>query len=306
MKYCDLHCDVLTQTGERQVTAERLKRGDCLLQCFAAFLDVRENRFETVNHLIDRFEKMCEREKYRIVKSKEDIEQDKINALLTVEEGGAIEGDLKKLDALFQRGVRMMTLVWNYPNEIGFPNFPRYEELFTGGATLAERETVRGLTAFGRETVARMMDIGMLVDVSHGSDKLFYDVAEIADEKNKPFVASHSGAQSVYDCARNLTDAEIKRLADLGGVVGIDFCADFISDDQSAEGQRAAILAHARAIVNAGGEDALCIGSDFDGIPENAYMKNPASVPLLLEEFTREFGFSTAEKIAWKNFLRIL
>lgn len=305
MKYCDLHCDVLTQTGTRQITAERLRSGNCLLQCFAAFISERENRFARANELIDKFEALCESEGYYPIKTAKDLKQDAVNALLTVEEGGAIEGDLKKLDALYARGVRMMTLVWNYPNEIGFPNFPNYVGLLEGKSTLREREAKRGLTAFGRETVSRMMERRMLVDVSHGSDKLFYDVADISRKKGVPFVASHSGAQSVHDCARNLTDDEIGTLADCGGVVGLDFCADFLSDDTSAEGQRAALLAHARAIVNAGGEETLALGSDFDGIPENAFMKNPACVPRLLDDFSHEFGSSVAEKIASKNFLRL-
>lgn len=300
MKYCDLHCDALTREGVAQVTGQSLSAGGCLLQCFAAFISPREGRFCRALELADAFDELCKREGFHAVRTLSELKEDEINALFTIEEGGAIEGSLEKLDALFARGARMMTLTWNYPNEIGYPNFPDYEGL-RSGVGFAEREGVRGLTKFGREAVERMNELGMIVDVSHGSDALFRDVADVS---RSPFVASHSGARSVFDCARNLTDEQIALLADRGGVVGLDFCADFTSSDQSAEGQRAALLAHARAIVNAGGEEVLALGSDFDGIPENPYLKDPSYVPLFLEDLEDAFG-GAAEKFARTNFLRV-
>ena len=305
MRYCDLHCDALTKERDFQVTKENLTAGGCYLQCFAAFISVRKDRYDSALTLCDRFDALCKEEGYHPVRRSADLKENAVNALLTVEEGGAIDGDLQKLDVLYERGVRMMTLTWNYPNEIGFPNFPDFESLKEGKLPFTARETSRGLTEFGRETVERMNLLGMLADVSHGSDKLFYDVAEICGRANIPFVASHSGADSVYACARNLTDKQLSVLGDLGGVVGLDFCADFLSGDLSVKGQKDAILAHARAIVNAGGEDVLALGSDFDGIPENSYLRNPAYVPDLLDVFSREFGSRITEKIARNNFLRV-
>lgn len=304
MRYVDLHCDALT-AGAPTVTKENLQRGGCYLQCFAAFVSAREGRYDAALRLAENFDGLCEKEGFRPVKSCGDLCGDKINALLTVEEGGAVEGSLDKLDTLYGRGVRMMTLTWNYPNEIGYPNFPDYGGVKRGEVSPALREGERGLTPFGFEAVYRMNEMGMIADVSHGSDKLFYDVARVCRESGNPFVASHSGAASVRPCARNLTDEQIGTLSDCGGVVGLDFCARFTSPDASAEGQRRALLSHARAIVNAGGEDVLAIGSDFDGIPENPYLKNPARMPLFLEDLTAEFGFHTAEKIARFNALRV-
>ena len=302
MKYVDLHCDALTTGGAACVNGDTLRRGGGLLQCFAAFVSAREGRFSAALALCDKFDTLCAAENFQPVRRFSDIVEGKINALLTVEEGGAIEGDIAKLEELYRRGVRMMTLTWNYPNEIGFPCFPDYEGLKAGGS-LAVRESARGLTSFGFSAVERMGEIGMIVDVSHGSDALVKDVAAAC---KTPFVASHSGADAVHSCARNLTDGGIRLIAEKGGVIGLDFCADFLSPDLSAEGQRGALLAHAKHILNAGGEDVLALGSDFDGIPENAYMKSPACVPLLLEEFERAFGARIAEKIARGNALRIL
>ena len=134
---------------------------------------------------------------------------------------------------------------------------------------------------------------------------LFSDVAALSRRSHIPFLASHSGADAVFSCARNLTDDQLKTLADCGGIVGLDFCADFLSDDKRAEGQRAALLAHAAHILKTGGEDVLALGSDFDGIPENAYMRSAACIPDLLEAFSSAFGERITEKIAAKNAMRL-
>ena len=147
-----------------------------------------------------------------------------------------------------------------------------------------------------------MAQLGIIPDVSHGSDALFWEIAQ----KKRPFVASHSNAASVQNWARNLTDEQIAAVADCGGVVGLNFCVDFLSDDGSAAGQRTAILAHVRAILNAGGEDVLAVGSDFDGIPENAYLPDPSCMPSFFETLADEFGVRIAEKAARDNFLRVL
>lgn len=302
MKYVDLHSDTLTAEGEKQITAKRLKEGGCALQCFAAFVSSRTERYRQATALADSFYAFCEREKIKPVTNAGELENG-LNALLTVEDGGAIEGSLEKLSALYERGVRMMGLTWNYENEIGYPAFPDYDGLLAGRRSFFERETERGLKPFGFECAEKMNELGMIIDVSHGSDRLVEDVAACS---KKPFVASHSGANSAFDCPRNLTDEGIRLIAESGGVVGLCFCADFLSPDLSKAGQKEALLAHARAIVNAGGEDCLAIGSDFDGMPENPYLKNPACMPDFLEALVEEFGQRRAEKFALQNFLRVL
>ena len=157
-----------------------------------------------------------------------------------------------------------------------------------------------------REAVDRMIDLGIVPDVSHGSDKLLSDVAAICKRKGASFAASHSGAAEVFPHARNLTDGGIRLIAESGGVVGLDFCAAFLSRDESPEGQRAALLAHAEHIIRAGGESVLAIGSDFDGIPENPYLKNPADLPKFFGDLKKKFGERIAEKILFGNAKRLL
>ncbi len=305
MKYIDLHTDALTKTeGVFQVTRELLERGGCGVQCFAAFLEEQEGRFARALSLCDKFGEMCAREGYLPVRTFSDIREEKLCAMLTVEEGGAVEGDLGKLETLYARGVRMMTLLWNRENEIGYPNFVAYGRGDLGhGAALLREE--RGLKPFGFSLIERMQELGMLIDVSHASDGAFGDVARLSKRTGIPFLASHSCAAAVFPHARNLTDGQIRSLAECGGIVGLNFCAAFLGGKRSAEGQRRAILAHAAHIIAVGGEDVLAIGSDFDGIPANAYMKNAARMPSLIEELAAAFGSRVAKKIARTNALRV-
>ena len=88
-------------------------------------------------------------------------------------------------------------------------------------------------------------------------------------------------------------------------MAGLYVCAGFLSEDGGCEGQRAALVAHARAILRAGGEDVLAIGSDFDGIPPNPFLPHPEKMPLLLQLLADEFGARIAEKAARDNVLRL-
>ena len=293
-----MHCDALTASGAPRVTAERLAVGGCLVQCFAAF--VEEGGFSRFASLADKFDLLCRREGYRKVLCADDIREDAVNAMLT-SEGGTFSS-LEELKGLYDRGVRIAGFVWNTPTGAGFPNFPDYAGLCSGRVAPALRETACGLTEFGFAAAEYMAEVGIIADVSHGSDRLFADIASM----KRPFVASHSNAASVQNWARNLTDGQIRTLADCGGVVGLNFCADFLSDDGSAEGQRVALLAHAHAVLRAGGEDVLAIGSDFDGIPDNAFLPDPSRMPVFLQLLADEFGARIAEKAARDNFLRVI
>ena len=292
-----MHCDALTVEGVAQVTRENLTAGGCLLQCFAAF--VGTGGYPRFCALADEFDALCMRAGYHKVTRACEIKEDAVNALLTAE-GGTFE-TLEELDGLYARGVRMAGLVWNTPTAAGYPNFPDYAGLCAGRVLPSVREETRGLTAFGRQAVEHMFARGMLVDISHASDKLFFEVAAYG----RPFVVSHSNAAAVHDWARNLTDAQLKAVADCGGVIGLNFCMDFLSDDTSAEGQRRALLAHARHILSVAGEDILALGSDFDGIPPNSFIPDAAAMPRLLQLLADAFGSRVAEKIACGNFLRV-
>ncbi len=371
MKYIDLHTDALTKEGVLSVTEESLKKGGCFLECFACFTP-RGGLCETLK-LCNKFEKMCVSSGYRWVKRAEDLEGEGIHAMLTVEGGEAVEGNIKNLHLLHEKGVRMMTLVWNFDNDIGgthggravgrtstahpvprahpersegshrltdfvlgdssvasLPQNERVSTDFVQGpsvASLPQNERVStdfvlgdssvaslpqnerrslGLTPFGREVVERMGELRMLVDVSHGSDALFFDVAAWSRKSGIPFVASHSNARAVCAHTRNLSDREIKILADCGGVMGLNFYDEFLSSDKSAAGQKSALIAQISHILKVGGEDVLAIGSDFDGIPQNAYLKTAADMPRFLEDMCEIFPSRVVEKLAHANAERVI
>lgn len=292
MIYCDAHSDALT-APDPVTTKEALTAANCFLQTFAVFLSSPQAAFLRANALIDRFDRMCVQKGFRKVKSASECGEG-VNALLSLENAVAFGGDCDAVPHFAKRGVRMAGLCWNFPNGVCAPS--------VCGVGNGVRERRLGLSGYGFRLCERLFSEGILPDVSHASERTVKDVALF----RKPFVATHSGSDRVFSHPRNLSDGAIKKIADSGGGVGLYFCDKFLSDDLSAEGQRRALLAHARAIVNAGGEDCLFLGSDFDGTSPNAFLPNPRSVPKLLRLFERHFGGRVAEKIASRNFLRIL
>ena len=141
-----------------------------------------------------------------------------------IEGGHSIEESLEQLEWFFERGVRVMTLVWN--NHL---SWIRSCQSGAGAGVPA------GLNAFGREVVRHMNALGMLVDLSHAGERSFYDALEASEQ---PPIASHSGCKSLHDHPRNLSDDQLRELARRGGVVGIVFYTSFLSAEAQAEDLR--------------------------------------------------------------------
>lgn len=336
----DMHCDTISEIRNRRrkgekacclrenqlhIDARRLQESGYLLQCFALYVNLRscggldeqgalqpEKTWEELQALYRLYqEELADcADVLQPVSSASQLErcrqEGRTAALLTVEEGGVCGGSLKKLEELYAMGVRMMTLTWNFPNELGYPNLnaqdrqPGYRDLFRA-------DTEHGLTETGRSFVTRMGELGMLVDVSHLSDRGFWDVLEVS---TVPFVASHSNARAVCPCVRNLTDEMIRALAERGGVMGLNFCKDFLylpPEGAPNPGSLASAVAHAGHILNTGGEDCLGLGSDFDGIETNEALPGAQAMEQLWTELKRS-GFTERQldKIFCGNVLRVL
>lgn len=321
MKIIDMHCDTierlygLQDRGERSALRKnslhidlcRMKASGYLLQNFALFVQLTRDGdpWERVCRLHEFYEQELEQDSDLIapVYCFSDIAKNeragKMSALLTVEEGAVCKGELSKLRELYRWGVRMMTLTWNYPNELGWPNF-------TKGQSHYEPNLTGGLTERGKEFVAEMESLGMIPDVSHLSDAGFYDVLAVT---KKPFVASHSNARAVCPWVRNMTDDMIRKLAERGGVMGLNFCADFLEEvpeGRENPGTIAAVVRHAKHIVNVGGIDVLGLGSDFDGIDTHRELPGAQSMPALWEAL-KNAGFTESEldRIFCENVLRV-
>lgn len=311
MKIIDMHCDTISELLKKKrsgtpeslrhntghVDLVRMQKSGYLLQNFALFVNMGtcENPWKEVCKLHQLYEEeVCKNsDLIAPVYCYQDIAKNeasgKMSAMLTVEEGGVCGGEIEKLHELYAMGVRMLTLTWNYPNELGYPN-----------------KQAGGLTEVGRAFVAEMERIGMIVDVSHLSDAGFYDVLSVA---KKPFVASHSNAREICTSARNLTDDMIRRLAKAGGCMGLNFYAPFLRTVSAGEkycGIIGDVVRHARHIVNVGGIEVLGIGSDFDGIDTHGELTGAQSMELLWDALHKS-GFTQAQldKIFCGNVLRV-
>ena len=315
MKYIDMHCDTITALyksngdllhNDLHNDLKKMKDGECMLQNFAIFTDISSEDSSFTKNSIEYYYKQLDKNKdlIRPVYTYEDIlNNDRnglISSMLTLEEGSVIDGDLSNLDWYYKQGVRMITLTWNYPNGIGHPNFIYDDSEYRD--RLHQINEKDGLTDFGIEYVRRMSELGIIVDVSHLSDKGFYDVLEYTD---RPFVASHSNARSLCNVGRNLSDDMIRSLSDRGGVTGLNFCSAFIKDNNERYTSIEGMVEHIRYIVNVGGIDCIGLGSDFDGIHNKLEIKNASGLPRLYEALRKYFSEEDIEKIFYKNVLRV-
>ena len=321
MRVIDMHCDTigelfaLKSQGQPGTLREnalhidllRMKESRYLLQNFALFVQLNKegDPWERACSLHELYDQELKQNSdliapvYQFSDIAENEGAGKMSALLTVEEGAVCKGELEKLRELYRWGVRMLTLTWNFPNELGWPNLSRGQSHYLPNTT-------QGLTERGREFVAEMEKLGMIPDVSHLSDAGFYDVLAVT---KKPFVASHSNARAVCPWVRNMTDDMIRKLADRGGVMGLNFCADFLEEvpeGQKNPGTIAAVVRHAKHIANVGGISVLGLGSDFDGIPTHEELPGAQSMERLWEAM-KQGGFTEEQldQIFWKNVLRV-
>lgn len=311
----DLHCDTIMGlyhnkekkllSNDLQIDINKLIEGGYLAQTFAMFVFLKgtDSPYKTCNDMIDLFYREFEENKDKIhiaLNYNELLENQKnglVSGILSIEEGAVVEGSLEKLVHFYNRGVRMICLNWNFINGIGHPNLK-----FIDNKPIKEPNTLLGLTDFGLKMVNKMEELGMIVDVSHLSDKGFWDVY---NNTKKPFIASHSNARSICNHPRNLTDEMIKALDSRGGVMGLNFAKDFINEsaDMSYVDD---IVRHALHIIKVGSINVLAFGTDFDGIERNTEVDNASMMQVFYQKF-KDAGLkdSEIEKIFYKNFLRV-
>ncbi|AQM61382.1 dipeptidase [Clostridium baratii] len=306
MKYIDLHCDTAYRMIKEdlslnddacKVNIEKLKKGGALAQTFAFFVDLEEEKdpYDAFTSMYNNFIKEIDKnkDKIEIVRNTDELKQcnnnGKIGAFLSIEEGEVLKGDVSKVLDVYKKGIRMLTLTWNYENSIGYPNANfKYKD--------------KGLKEKGIEIVNEMERVGIIPDCSHLSDGGFYDLSKIC---KKPFIATHSNARAIKNHPRNLTDDMIKILSNKGGVMGLNFCSDFVAEDDITKVSK--IAKHAKHIKNIGGIDVLSIGSDFDGIENEVEIKDTSEMDKLYYGLKKE-GFSDddIEKVFYKNIIRVL
>ena len=308
--FCDAHIDTLSKMlgfgherfsdvpADSHVTAARLRRSKVGVAVFALFTERHDPRLPPplrVLRMIDMAYSLAS-DNAELIEIATDIKSIKrarqsgrIALVLSIENGIAVETDPALLRNFHRLGVRMMSLTWNYRNRLG-------------DGVVGSPARRRGLTALGRETMREMDRLGMIVDVSHLSERTFWDVMEAT---NAPVVATHSNARKICKHPRNLTDDQIRAISESGGFIGLNFCPDFLR--LGGEASMRDVVRHARHIVEVGGTKVLAVGSDFDGIygvPKGLeHIGKMGSLATAL----RRAGFSGAEveAIANRNFLRV-
>ncbi len=334
--YIDFHCDTLMLTAKRDfsddlydnkktaVDFRRMKEGGQSAQFFAIFMDTKE-RMEEMNvkfpsdedYIAGRLESAKENlsrhldlaalaTNYETLKKNQS--EGKLSMFLTFEEGRVLDNSLDKLKYYYDEGIRLITLTWNYENCLGFPNSHDSEKMN------------KGLKPFGRDTVVRMKELGMLVDVSHLSDGGFWDVAKLLDT---PFIASHSNCRDLDFHPRNLTDDMLREIANHGGVVGLNFAPSFLNQSQIPDAVKkwngydkrniivysriSDMIRHLDHMKDIGGEEIVALGSDLDGIGGELEISSPLDFDKLFNALKKS-GWSEEQidKLAYKNAERII
>lgn len=303
--FLDAHCDTITRImhtkdplykNNYQVDIERLKAFSNPIQFFAIWLHPKfygNPLIQTLKAIDYFYEEIKKNENYigyagSLKEIERNISENKISAVLTVEGGEALEGEIEILRTLYRLGVRSMTLTWNYQNSIGC------------GAL--EEGLEKGLTDFGIEVVKEMNALGMIIDVSHLSESGFWDVKKIS---SKPFIASHSNARALCNHPRNLNDKQLKAIAEIGGVAGITTYPPFLN--ASGYAQIEDFFTHVDYMVQLIGIDYIGLGCDFDGMPTfTKGVEDVSKLRRICEHFEKKYGCSGAEKLLYKNFLRVI
>lgn len=307
MQFFDLHCDTITECYKNGAHLKQnnlhldIERGSCFekwVQCFAIWIPDSLRGDEAWNYFERNFEFFLSESGNSDVlfcKSAEDLSgsESSCSALLSVEGGAVLTGEIEKLEVLYNYGVRLLTLTWNAENELGF------------GCQSGDGH----LKPFGKDVVREMEKQHMIVDVSHLNRTGFYDVLSVTDA---PIVASHSTSATVlkntrvdsedktFALNRALEDDQIRALSERKGLIGLNFCGSFLGD-VGKDGFEAAIR-HADHILNLGGEDILAIGSDYDGCTMAKELSGIENIPNLYDYFAKNgFGKTLSDKIFFDN-----
>lgn len=312
----DAHADSLMWNRDLTISSEeghvdfpRLREAGVKLQCFtvvtrglplvgafplfAAYRRwpraARGSEWARASWQIEQLEEFCRRSggtaaiAGRARDIRDNLHTGRLSAVLGVEGAHALEGRVGRVRELFARGVRFMGLVHLGNNELGGSSFPWLRS--------------KGLSQFGREVLDEMAEVGMSVDVAHASPKAVDDI--LAHAKARPF-CSHTGVRAEAGSWRNLGDAALRRIADKGGVVGIIFGTVFLGGKDLLD-----VVRHIEHAVNVMGEDAVGLGSDFDGmVPLPRGMRDVRDLHRLTNALLRRFPEARVEKILGQNLRR--
>ncbi|MBQ5590535.1 MAG: membrane dipeptidase [Clostridia bacterium] len=275
MKYFDLHCDTLCKCADEGVSLEennfdvdikRLSQFEESVQTFACFIDDKYQGTEAT----DRF--------YQLYDVYKNTDFKNVKSILSIENLSCLNGDIENIHKFKELGVKVASLTWNDDNGIA------------GGVN-----SDGWITSFGKEVIKTLEEEEIIIDVSHLNYKSFSQLCNIV---TKPFIATHSNSFQVCSHKRNLTDEQFEVISDIGGVVGINFYKKFISEEEK---DYYDLLRHIERFLLLGGEDAIALGSDFDGCDIHKSIGKVENVCNFYEFLLKELGKTLADKIFYRN-----
>lgn len=279
------------------VDVPRLREGGIGAQFFGLVslpIGQRTGLASVIDEQIDELEGAVRKDPSRLIKARtvEDIEAARargaVAALLGIEGAHSLEGDITKLDHFARRGVRYLGLLHFSANEVGYPAAGR------------GRRPTEGLTPFGRDVVRRCEELGIIVDLAHINRRGFLEACSMA---TRPLMVSHTGVLGAFKHWRNISDEELRAVADKGGCVGVIFCPRFLGGAGLEP-----VVRHMRHIIDVVGEDTPALGSDWDGfIIPTQELSEASKLPLLTDALLAAgFREELIGKILHGNVMRVL
>lgn len=218
-------------------------------------------------------------------------------AVLHMEGAEAIDPDFHALEVLWRAGLRSIGPVWSRSTIFGegvpfrFPSSP---------------DVGRGLTDDGKRFVKKCNELGLLIDLSHLNEAGFWDIAELSDA---PLVATHSNVHALCPHARNLTDGQLRAIAESDGMVGLNFAPAFLREDGKMDPDipLSQMIRHLDYLLGIVGEDRVGFGSDFDGATMPNELVDASGLPNIRQAMD-DHGYSDMliEKICYRNWMRVL
>jgi membrane dipeptidase len=225
------------------------------------------------------------------------IQQGVLAMVLHIEGAEALDEELSQLESWMAAGLRSIGPLWNLANRFG-----------TGvtGSFPGSPDSGEGLTPLGLKLLRACNQKKLLIDLSHMNEKAFWQTAE---HSNAPLVATHSNVHAICPQPRNLTDAQLRAIAESDGFVGVNFGNAFLRADGKRDGDTplGEIVRHLEGLMAILGEERVGFGSDFDGISVPEALQDVAGLPRLIEAM-ESAGYSATliEKICWRNWVAVL
>ena len=295
MNFFDLHCDTAFEIYHKKlgldsnnlsVNLDYFDAYEKKAEIFAIWTDHKIPKckaFEDFSAIVDYLKLQVEKNSDRAVFCTEsDVllsDDTRLKVIPSVEGAGLLENDIKRVEFLREKGIRVLTLAWKGEN-----------------TSCGSYDTETGLTDFGYRVIEECENVGIIIDVSHMSEKAFWDFANVA---RFPFFASHSNAASLCMHPRNISDTQLRTIVTGGGVVGVNFVGKHLSkalsenhDELDPVSVKDAVIKHIVHFAEKGCDKNVCIGSDFDGTPALNGIETVDKVSLIAE-YMMEKGANT-------------